>query len=233
MVIHVGTCIHRLEMATMAPVPYPNSRPASFSLLSRLETRGEWAGFGQPEGLRRLFGVNICDMGWNEALTYVETISNLRLNARALSFVDGRTALRLSTSAESRAVLGNRILLPASRTLAFAARLKADGPLKTSFEAGAFVDALLTYVPQCRVALVGVNAARLDATRERLSAHAPWHAFSVLSAVNLGSGIAGAPDLVIADALGYDEELRFEQALSLRHNGLIIMAGGAFDRRNS
>ncbi len=110
-------------MATMAPVPYPTSTPVSFSRPARIEPKGERIATGQPEGLRSLFGVQVCDMGWNEALTYVETISNLRLNARALSFVDGRAALRLAMSAETRRILGNRILLPTGRTLALAARL--------------------------------------------------------------------------------------------------------------
>lgn len=231
-------------MATMRPIPYPTSRHADPGLFAGLEAKGGSIGTSHPIGFRSLFGVDICDMGWTEALAFVETISNLRHSPRTVSFVDGRTALLLSMSGQARAVLTSRILLPVdSRIVALAARVQGDGPLKASFDAAAFADALLTFMPRLHVALVGAKTARLETARERFAQHAPWHAFSTVRAADLGSGVALAgmtpgivetvPDLVIVDAHGYGEELRFEQALSLRHNGLIIMAGAAFDSRNS
>lgn len=230
-------------MATMRPIPYPTSRPAYFNLFARLEAKGEWIGSTQPGAFRSLFGASVCDMDWTEALTHVEAASSQRQGARSLSFIDGQTALRLSVDKDCRAVLGKRILLPASRVLALTVRLQGDGPLKASFEAAGFVDALLTFMSRRHVALVGADLSRLKATQARLAQHAPWHVFSIVRAADLGSGIAvngsisgpvsSAPDMVIVDACGYDEELRFEEALSLRHNGLIVMAGGAFSERNS
>ncbi|MGE7370828.1 hypothetical protein ACQKKX_17445 [Neorhizobium sp. NPDC001467] len=230
----------------MRPAPYPNARPAPFDALAQLqavhvEARSEWIAAMQPDGLRRFCGVQICDMGWTETLAYVELVSNLRQNARTLSFVDSRAVLRLSLDAGCRAVLGRRILLPASRSLDVAARLGGGDPFKTRFDATRFVDALLTFVPRCHVALVGARLGRLEAMRAHLSGHAPWHMLSVVRAADLGSGIAAhgavagyvgsVPDVVIVDSDGYHEEVRFEQAVGLRHNGLIIMAGTAFDGR--
>lgn len=230
-------------MAMMRPARLPISQPAHSGVFTRIEPKGEWTAAACPEGFRRLFGVQICDMEWTEALTYVELLSNLRQNPRTLSFIDGRTALRLPIDADCRAVLGNRILLPASRTLALMARWQGGGPLKTSFDAARFVDALLTFVPRCHVALVGTRFARLEATRQHLSQHAPWHMFSIVRAADIGGGIVensavagfvgAVPDLVIVDADGYEDETRFEKAVGLRHNGLIVMAGAAFDNRNS
>lgn len=218
------------------------SRPAHSGVFARPEPKGEWIAALQPDGVRTLLGVPVCDMGWTEALTYVELISNLRQNPRTLSFIDRQTALRMSFDADCRAILGNRILLPASRTLSMIARLHGGGPLKTRFHIAGFVDALLTFVPRCHVALVGAGLPRLEAMRAHLAQHAPWHMFSVVRAADLGNGIVAhegvagfvgsVPDLVIVDACGFEEEIRFQQAVSLRHNGLIIMAGAAFDGRN-
>lgn len=230
-------------MATMRPIPYPISRPAYFSLFARLEAKGEWIDASHPAELRSLFGVSVCDMDWTDTFGYVEAVANLRHGPQALSFIDGRTAFRLSVDADCRAVLGRRVLLPASRMLAVTARLQGDGPLKASFDALRFTDALLTFLPRRHIALVGAKLSRLEQARERFAQHAPWHAFSVVRAADLGSGIAvngvvpglvaTAPDLVIVDAAGYEEELRFEQALTLHHNGLMVMAGTAFGDRNS
>jgi UDP-N-acetyl-D-mannosaminuronic acid transferase (WecB/TagA/CpsF family) len=230
-------------MATMRPSALPISRPVHSDVFARVEPKGEWSGPLRPDGFRSLFGVKVCDMGWTEALTYVELLSNLRHSPRTLSFVDRQTALRLSVDADCRAVLGDRILLPSSRTLAWMARWQGGEPLKTNFHVAGFVDALLTFVPRCHVALVGARSDRLEAMRQHLSQHAPWHMFSIVRAADIGGGIVenssvagfvgAAPDMVIVDANGYEEEARFEKAVGLRHNGLILMAGAAFNGRNS
>lgn len=227
----------------MRPASLPISRPAHSDVFARLEQREEWIATGQPEGSRNLFGVQVCDMGWTETLTYVELISNLRQSPRTLSFLDRRTVLRLAIDADCRAVLDARILLPTSRALGLTARWQGGGALKTRFDPASFVDALLTFMPRCHIALVGADLPRLEAMREHLSQHAPWHMLSVTKAADIGNGIAAnsaiagfvgtVPDLVIVDAHGYDEETRYEKAVGLRHNGLIVMAGAAFNQRNS
>ncbi|MEB2848443.1 hypothetical protein GAO09_18690 [Rhizobiales bacterium RZME27] len=226
----------------MRPAQLSISPSAHSGVFAGLDHQGEWTSAVQPDGLRNLLGVTVCDMEWTETLTYVELLSNLRQAPRTLSFIDGQTALRLSIDADCRAVLANRILLPASRTLSMMARWQGGGPLKSRFDTKGFVDALLTFVPRCHVALVGAGLPRLEAMRAHLSQHAPWHMLTVVRATDIGNGIVApegvagfvgsVPDLVIVDACGFGEEIRFEQAVSLRHNGLIVMAGAAFNGRN-
>lgn len=226
----------------MRPVPYPISTPAHPVLFAPREAAPAIPGYSQPAAHRPLLGLTVCDLGWTDALTHVEMVCDLHLGARTLSFLDGKTAAIASADSRYRAILANRILLPASRTLAVATRWDINGPLKVVFRPDRFVDSLLTFMQQRHVALVGKDVARLEKTRRRLSQHTPWHKFSVVRAADIGSGVAikdcGTglaaimPDLVLVDAHGLSEEVRFERALSLRHNGLIVMAGAAFEARN-
>lgn len=171
-----------------------------------------------------LFGLRICDLGWNAALRLVEGLASLRGNRTTLAFLDARSALRQAVDPGYRDRLGSRLLLPAGGA-AFGLLSKAlrKKPAPVRFSARTLVPALLTFLEKGhRIGIVGEDIARIEALRGHFARHAPWHE---IVAIAPDQDITQRFDLVIVDAPHFAEEKRIERRLVSIRTGLVVMAG--------
>jgi UDP-N-acetyl-D-mannosaminuronic acid transferase (WecB/TagA/CpsF family) len=188
----------------------------------------------------KAFGLPFPVFGWSDSFSMLETVADIRVGCRTVSFLSLRQLLRSLVDRDYRDAMARRLLLPDSRWVAAAVGLVSPGRPVDAFDAARFVPSLLTFMEASRrVTLTGADEARLQAASRHLMAHSPWHQ---VTTVLLSEPVCGrrpiaadelleaaAPDVVIADARHWQEEILVERYLSFRHDGLALLAGRFFD----
>lgn len=169
-----------------------------------------------------LLGLQVCDLGWDAALSLVEGIVSLRGNRTALAFLDGRSFLRQLIDPAYRSELGHRLILPGIGGIL--GRLSSrSGEKSARFSAATFLPALLTFLEKSyRIGIAGEDIARLRVLREHFARHAPWHEIIV---VGPGQEAHLDLDFIIVDAATAAQEIRIARWLAAGHAGLTIFAG--------
>lgn len=173
---------------------------------------------------RTLFGQRVCDLGWNAALSLVESLIALRGNRTTLGFLDERTAFRQMVDPAYRGQLGRRLLLPGGgRAFSIFAKALHEKPTPVLFSAGTFVPALLSFLERGhRIGVAGEDTGRIEALREHFARHAPWHDVAVIA---LDQDISRRFDLILVDAASLAQERRIERRLASVRTGLVVMTG--------
>lgn len=171
-----------------------------------------------------LLGLQVCDLGWNAALSLVEGIVALRGNRTALAFLDGRSFLRQLIDPAYRSELGHRLMLPSGgRVFGMLSSGICERSAPERFSATIFLPALLTFLEKSyRIGIAGEDIARLRVLREHFARHAPWHEIIV---VGPGQEVLPALDFIIVDAATAAQEIRIARWLAAGHAGLTIFAG--------
>jgi UDP-N-acetyl-D-mannosaminuronic acid transferase (WecB/TagA/CpsF family) len=186
-----------------------------------MNASGDFVASASP---RTLFGLRVCDLGWNAALGLVESLIALRGNRTTLGFLDERTALRQMIDPAYRNQLGRRVLLPGSgRAFSILAKARHEKLAPVRFCAKTFVPALLSFLEKGhRIGIAGEDIGRVEALREHLASHAPWHD---VATVALDQDISRRFDLILVDAASLAQERRIERRLASVRTGLVIMTG--------
>jgi hypothetical protein len=171
-----------------------------------------------------LFGLRVCDLGWNSALSLVEGLVSLRGNRTTLAFLDERSFLRQLIDPAYRSELGRRLILPSGgRVLGMLSKGLREKAPPARFSAATFLPSLLTFLEKsCRIGIAGEDVARLKSLRDHFARHAPWHEIVV---VDPGLETPQDLDFVIVDAKTTAQESRIERWLVPAHAGLVIFAG--------
>jgi len=185
--------------------------------------------FLASETPRTLFGLRVCDLGWNATLGLIEGLVSLRGNRTTLSFLDERTSLRQAMDFSYRNQLDRRVLLPSGGRvfglLAWALKKRYAG---LRYSAETFVPALLTYLERrCTVGIAGEDTSRLEALREHFAQHAPWHEVVL---IRPDQEVSRRFDVVIVDASSLAAERRVERHLAAVRTGMVIMAGSGLTK---
>ncbi|MGN7292269.1 hypothetical protein [Rhizobium sp. SAFR-030] len=189
---------------------------------------------------RNAFGLPFPAFGWSDSFSMLETAADIRVGCRTVSFLSLRQLLRSLVDRRFRQAMAGRVLLPDSRWIASVVGLVSSGRPVSEFDAARFVPSLLTFMEAPRrITLIGADEARLQTASRQLMAHSPWHQ---VTTVLLSEPVCGrrpiaadelleaaSPDVVIADARDWREEIRLERYLSFRHDGLALLAGRFFD----
>ncbi len=163
----------------------------------------------------------IFDLGWTAALTLADSLIGGNAGRATLGFLDDRAAIDRVLDGHYRAALRKRVLIDARRFSA--GPMRGTRARTASLTAARFIPALLTFLDRpCRIGLAGRDAGRLERLRLALRRHAPWHEFSIVTAVDLPTA---EYDLVIADAASPAEERLVERQLFGLSNGLLLMGG--------
>ena len=185
--------------------------------------------FLASETPRTLFGLRICDLGWNATLGLVEGLVSLRGNRTTLSFFDERTSLRQALDLSYRHQLDRRLLLPSGgRAFGLLAKILKKRHGGRRYSAEAFVPALLTYLERpCTIGVAGEDVGRLEAIRDHFAKHAPWHE---VIAILPDEDASRRFDLVVVDAASLAAERRVERHLASVRTGLVVMAGGGLSK---
>ncbi|UIY30034.1 hypothetical protein LZK73_04520 [Neorhizobium galegae] len=109
-----------------------------------MNASGEFLASASP---RTLFGLRVCDLGWNATLGLVESLIALRGNRTTIGFFDERTAFRQMIDPAYRSQLGRRVLLPGGgRAFSILAKARHEKPTPVRFSAAMFVPALLSFL---------------------------------------------------------------------------------------
>lgn len=171
-----------------------------------------------------LFGLRVCDLGWNSALSLVEGLVSLRGNQTTLGFLDERSLLRQLIDPAYRSGLCRRLMLPSGgRVVGMLSKGLRDKAPPARFSAATFLPALLTFLEKsCRIGIAGEDVARLKSLRDHFARHAPWHEIVV---VDPGLETPRDLDFVVVDAETTAQESRIERWLVPAHAGLVIFAG--------
>ncbi|WP_105381501.1 hypothetical protein [Neorhizobium alkalisoli] len=171
-----------------------------------------------------LFGLRVCDLGWNAALSFVEGLVSLRGNRATVAFLDSRNVLRQLIDPAYRSELDRRLILPSGgRVLGMLSKGLREKAPPARFSAATFLPALLTFLEKsCRIGIAGGDVARLTSLRDHFARHAPWHEIVV---VNPGLEPPRDLDFVVVDAETTAQEGRIERWLMPAHAGLVIFAG--------
>jgi exopolysaccharide biosynthesis WecB/TagA/CpsF family protein len=125
---------------------------------------------------RDILGLDICDLGWGDALAFAEERATMPFGQSIIVFANTDNAHRMMRDADYRAVLSRQTVLPEDRGIDLAARLLHGQRFRARLTGTDFVPALLTYISKpMRIALVGGHTATLKRAAEMLNRHAPWH----------------------------------------------------------
>lgn len=185
-----------------------------------------------------LLGLPFPLLSWSETFGALDAAARARSGSRTVSFVTFAGLCRAVIDPVARAKLSARILLPASRSVAFMLSRVARRPVE-KFEPAVVLSSLLTYMDRRRrILLVGPDSWRLEATRRFIRAHTPWHDVAVVESVSptgwhpvtaMGRLVMrGGADLLLVDGAGYAAESRVEDDPDLGHHGLVLLAGDLF-----
>ncbi|RDJ15413.1 WecB/TagA/CpsF family glycosyltransferase [Rhizobium grahamii] len=140
------------------------------------------ANFAVLSSRRAIFDLPVCDLGWDDALVFINELLSIPVGQTSISFVNARNMLTTLRDSEYRAVLAQNLLLPDGPGLDIASKVAHGSPFPASLKAADFVPALLTFMEMPRrIGLVGSTPEAVRKTALAFRRHAPWHEFIVIS----------------------------------------------------
>jgi len=140
------------------------------------------ANFAVPSSRRAIFDLPVCDLGWDDALVFVNELLTIPAGQTSVSFVNAHKMLMALRDREYRAVLSQDLLLPDGAGLDLASKVAHGSPFPASLKAAYFVPALLTFMePPRRIGLIGGPREAVNKTAAKFRRHAPWHDVVVVS----------------------------------------------------
>ena len=127
---------------------------------------------------RTIFGLQVCDLNWSEAFTFVSALADVPIGQTAISFLNAHNANLMLKNPAYREVLSRHLVLPDGVGVDFASLAMHGRSFPANLNGTDFVPALLTYMTRPKkIGLVGASAEVLERARESFASHAPWHEF--------------------------------------------------------
>ncbi|MFS8048856.1 WecB/TagA/CpsF family glycosyltransferase [Rhizobium sp. BR 314] len=140
------------------------------------------ADFAAVASRRMIFDLPVCDLDWEDALTFVNELASLPVGQTSISFVNAHNMLVMLRDGSYREVLERNLVLPDGVGLDIASRVAHGEPFPANLNGTDFVPALLTFMERPkRIGLLGGRRSVVENAAERLRQHAPWHEFTVIS----------------------------------------------------
>ncbi|WP_307145108.1 WecB/TagA/CpsF family glycosyltransferase [Rhizobium tibeticum] len=140
------------------------------------------ANFAVLSSRRAIFDLPVCDLGWDDALVFINELLSIPVGQTSISFVNARNMLVTLRDSDYRAVLAQNLLLPEGPGLDIASKVAHGSPFPASLKAADFVPALLTFmeIPR-RIGLIGSTPEAVRKAAAKFRWHAPWHEFMIIS----------------------------------------------------
>lgn len=127
---------------------------------------------------RSIFGLQVCDLDWAEAFTFVSALADVPIGQTVVSFLNAHNANIMLAEPAYREVLSRHLVLPDGVGVDFASLAMHGRAFPANLNGTDFVPALLTYMTTPKkVGLVGGRADVLERACEAFAAHTPWHEF--------------------------------------------------------
>ncbi|ENN88238.1 N-acetyl mannosamine transferase protein [Rhizobium freirei PRF 81] len=140
------------------------------------------ADFSVAASRRTIFDLPVCDLNWEDALTFVNELASLPVGQTSISFVNAHNMLVMLRDDSYREVLERNLVLPDGVGLDIASRVAHGEPFPANLNGTDFVPALLTFMERTkRIGLLGGRRSVVEKAAEKLRQHAPWHEFIVIS----------------------------------------------------
>lgn len=129
-----------------------------------------------------IFDLPVCDLDWDDALTFVNELASLPVGQTSISFVNAHNMLVMLRDETYRSVLERNLVLPDGIGLDIASRVAHGEPFPANLNGTDFVPALLTFMEKPkRIGLLGGKRSVVEQAAEKFRRHAPWHQFVVVS----------------------------------------------------
>jgi len=140
------------------------------------------ADFAVVASRRMIFDLPVCDLDWDDALTFVNELASLPVGQTSISFVNAHNMLVMLRDDGYRDVLERNLVLPDGVGLDIASRVAHGEPFPANLNGTDFVPALLTFMERPRrIGLLGGKRSVVEKAAEKFRQHAPWHQFVVVS----------------------------------------------------
>ncbi len=140
------------------------------------------ANFAVLSSRRVIFDVPVCDLGWEDALVFINELLSMPVGQTSISFVNAHNMLMTLRDQEYRSILARNLVLPDGIGLNIASKVAHGTPFPANLNGTDFVPALLTFMEQPRrIGLIGGQRDVVERAAENFRRHAPWHEFVVVS----------------------------------------------------
>lgn len=142
----------------------------------------EVADFAVVASRRMIFDLPVCDLDWEDALTFVNELASTPSGHTSISFVNAHNMLVMLRDDAYRQVLERNLVLPDGVGLDIASRVAHGEPFPANLNGTDFVPALLTFMEQPkRIGLLGGRRSVVEKAAEKFRQHAPWHEFIIIA----------------------------------------------------
>ncbi|MBB4274755.1 WecB/TagA/CpsF family glycosyltransferase [Rhizobium mongolense] len=140
------------------------------------------ANFAVLASRRTIFDVPVCDLGWDDALVFINELASFPVGQTVISFVNAHNMLMTLRDSEYRDILLQNLVLPDGIGLNIASKIAHGAPFPANLNGTDFVPAFLTYMENPRrVGLIGGRREVVERAAANFRKHAPWHEFIVIS----------------------------------------------------
>lgn len=197
------------------------------------------ANFAVLASRRMIFDLPVCDLGWDEALTFINELASLPVGQTVISFVNAHNMLVMLRDDSYRDVLVQNLVLPDGIGVDIASRVAHGSRFPANLNGTDFVPALLTFMegPK-RIGLVGGSPEVIASAAENFRDHAPWHEFIVISDGFFDKTDSGAVvaeierqklDILIVGMGTPLQEKWVADNIKTKHARLVLTVGALFD----
>jgi exopolysaccharide biosynthesis WecB/TagA/CpsF family protein len=140
------------------------------------------ANFAVLASRRSIFDLPVCDLGWDDALVFINELLSVPVGQTSISFVNAHNMLLALRDDEYREILSQNLVLPDGIGLNIASKIAHGAPFPANLNGTDFVPALLTFMEQPRrIGLIGGSRDVIEAAAANFRRHTPWHEFIVVS----------------------------------------------------
>ena len=131
---------------------------------------------------RRIFGLPLCDLQWEEALIHLRSLINRDGRQTVLSFVNAHNANVMLRDPTYRAALSRQLVFPDGIGVNIASRVLTGSQFPANLNGTDLIPALLTYVGQpLRIGMLGARREVLEQAMSNYRRNTPWHRFFAVS----------------------------------------------------
>ncbi len=114
------------------------------------------ANFAVLASRRTIFDVPVCDLGWDDALVFINELASLPVGQTVIAFANAHNMLMTLRDGEYRNILLQNLVLPDGVGLNIASKIAHGAPFPANLNGTDFVPALLTFMENPRrVGLIG------------------------------------------------------------------------------
>jgi exopolysaccharide biosynthesis WecB/TagA/CpsF family protein len=140
------------------------------------------ANFAVLASRRTIFDLPVCDLGWDDALVFINQLASMPVGQTVVSFVNARSLVKTLRDDEYRNIISHNLILPDGIALNVASQVAHRSPFPANLKDTSFVPSLLTFMerPQ-RIGLIGGTHDVVERAAASFRHHTPWHEFIIIS----------------------------------------------------